>query len=69
MRGDFNLVAGDILNILVGQRGGTASLYSASGGGGTFVLTKPPTIHSWSLEAVEQDETLTTQRTKQIPML
>ena len=40
MRGDFNLTAGEVIRILVGQQGlsGTAS---AGGGGGSFVVRAP----------------------------
>ncbi|WP_432662451.1 glycine-rich protein [Wukongibacter baidiensis] len=40
IQGDFNLQAGDILQIVVGQKGETSSVYSAPGGGGTFVVKK-----------------------------
>lgn len=36
MRGDFNLIEGDVLNIVVGQQGQSAG-YTAGGGGATFV--------------------------------
>ena len=40
MRGDFNLVAGDVLKMLVGQQGGSSY---GGGGGGTFVATNSNT--------------------------
>lgn len=40
MQGDFNLLAGDVLRILVGQRGQDRP-QSAGGGGGTFVTKTP----------------------------
>lgn len=40
MEGDFNLLAGDVLRILVGQRGQDRA-QSAGGGGGTFVTKSP----------------------------
>ncbi len=44
MRGDFDLIAGEVLKLLVGQRGVNSgnndhSGYSAGGGGGSFVVT------------------------------
>ena len=39
MQGDFDLSAGQVIYILVGQQGGTYSSCSA-GGGGTFVVKK-----------------------------
>ena len=40
MRGDFNLTAGDVLNILVGQMGGDNAVNDGGcgGGGGTYVI-------------------------------
>jgi hypothetical protein len=38
LRGDFDLLEGDEIDILVGQSGQTGSSYSAGGGGGTFVV-------------------------------
>jgi len=45
MRGDFTLTGGDVIRILVGQRGGdfVTSTYGGGGGGGTFVTTNTNT--------------------------
>ena len=43
LKGDFNLSAGDVIKILVGQAGGTVN-YAGGGGGGTFCVTSDNTI-------------------------
>ncbi len=47
MRGDFTLSAGDVLYIVVGQKGGNESSNtnrSGGGGGGSFVYSSPSTL-------------------------
>ncbi len=38
VKGDFDLVQGDVLQILVGQKGKDGTAYDVGGGGGTFVV-------------------------------
>ena len=40
IRGDINLIEGDVIKIMVGQQGGGTGA-SAGGGGGTFVIKSP----------------------------
>jgi hypothetical protein len=41
IQGDFTLTQGEIIKIVVGQRGVDDSIYDASGGGGSFVIKSP----------------------------
>ncbi len=41
IQGDFTLTEGEIIKIVVGQRGVDDSVYDASGGGGTYVIKTP----------------------------
>mgnify|MGYP000220795266 CR=1 FL=1 len=43
VRGDFELTQGDVLRILVGQRGSDGTSYDVGGGGGSFVVTDDDT--------------------------
>lgn len=55
MRGSFELSAGDVLTMVVGQRGSNRYHSSPGGGGGTFVVKGDPTstdILTWANEPV-----------------
>jgi hypothetical protein len=39
VQGDVALTQGDVLQILVGQRGGSSAVYTGGGGGGSFVVS------------------------------
>ncbi len=44
MQGDFTLTAGSVLNIVVGQAGGSANASHGSGGGGSYVAVTGATV-------------------------